>query len=1102
MLHRSVRHALEQHQWRSSAAAVCIGRKYTSVVPALSPACSMLPYYRNNNYRIRRQQKMSPDARSCSSLLVSHHHANGEICRFISIQPTSTTPEDRSKNNNITIDDMQQLTNDEQNLLQHTQTLLRDISGRSIGSLTYDEVTQISNCIEQWITSGDHRYIGAKHVHELLQRLIMERADIGRTHLEGVIRYYNDVYHGGQFVDQIVSIISSMERACADFAQDEELEEQQEEVPYKIIISLLCNCYTAHATTAAELILHRFEMKLQDAQCPLQHSNPPTVETYNAILTSWAKSSGRRKHVKMSSSSSSSSSSSTSSYIPYFHHPNVTSNLVSQMLQLYNSNPTKMERMRPDFLSFNVAISSLTREQHFWKNNNNSDDDDYIMNNQTYHRTIGKACFDHLQTMLAFYRQGYHACAPDLITFSTVLMTLGRGKDKDDEIRAMKILDEMLHLCGIEVEHHGKIVLNTAILDFPTTFTEVYGGWDREDQLYQYNVLPRNKHFNVVLALMAQSRRVTIDTLERARRYVDIMEQLGHYENQRLLDNPPIDDDVQQSEEGNQKVNPFGEGEDSRTNSKPDAITYNTLLKIAAKAGQPMVADDILQEMITKSSEGNIQVRPDNTSFNTVLLAWSKSRNNKAQSRVTELLQSMQDMADNGHEHVRPDHVSMTTVINTLAQSAKKNRNTPSQAEAIIERMESNKETALRPDVVTYTSLIKCWMESGALRAASRAEEIIEKLHKRHEDGYFECKPDTMAYNVALNAIAKCKGDDSAQRAEALLERMQDRFMAGDLDVAPTAPSFVTVMSAWARSNHPKGGTRAEALLHKMHELHKSGVENVAPNTFAYSTCILAWSKSGQRKAGKRAQDLLKEMERCRDEGLDDVKPNAITYTNVMEAWIASKQPDALEKVEAILEHMITQSNFGDVDSAPTTTTFNVLLKAIRHSGHPEMHRKAEEVLNHMKTLYVNGDDRVKPNIITYNTFIATCARTGGNEKNRRNAFSLVLTALKEINEDKDLRADAYTWPAIWQACQCLLDVKTDLPQMNSLFDLTVKDGAFNELLFNNIRGFLPASYLQKKLNRQDDVKTLTVHDLPPQWTCNVKLGRLRKPTKRSAKAK
>jgi hypothetical protein len=65
---------------------------------------------------------------------------------------------------------------------------------------------------------------------------------------------------------------------------------------------------------------------------------------------------------------------------------------------------------------------------------------------------------------------------------------------------------------------------------------------------------------------------------------------------------------------------------------------------------------------------------------------------------------------------------------------------------------------------------------------------------------------------------------------------------------------------------------------------------------------------------------------------------------------------------------------------------------------------------------------------------------------------------------------------------------------INRVFDLTVRSGLVNELLLNNMRRFLPAQYLQKKLEKKlktnVDVRKLTVHQLPPEWTCNVKLGR------------
>ena len=73
-----------------------------------------------------------------------------------------------------------------------------------------------------------------------------------------------------------------------------------------------------------------------------------------------------------------------------------------------------------------------------------------------------------------------------------------------------------------------------------------------------------------------------------------------------------------------------------------------------------------------------------------------------------------------------------------------------------------------------------------------------------------------------------------------------------------------------------------------------------------------------------------------------------------------------------------------------------------------------------------------------------------------------------------------------------LLDLKQDIQRINMVFEWCTRNGAISELLFNNMRNFLPPQYLQKKLNTTRDIYALTAHDLPPEWTSNVKLARQR----------
>ena len=528
------------------------------------------------------------------------------------------------------------ITVQQQSLLDYTQSILPPITSDEypIGTLSYTQLISISNCINQWISTGEHRYLGAQQALILLKRLIMERGggyslllseeedeakdnnkgtvtglrrrnenvSYGMYHIHSIIHYLNALYSGNEFQSKIMDIVTTLEEEYEQHQQQQD--DFMDEVPYKDIISTLCTHRTSHAALAAELLLSRFETKLLSTQnTGYEHSNPPTVETYNNVLTCWYKS-GHHSYPQQQVVDSTSVGVGNAGMnrggqlfqLEYMHHPNPCSNLLTQMLVLHeikNSTDGSKQhdedgimippRTQPDFISFNTTISSLSKEQidHSWRGND-------------YHRTIGKQCYLHLMKMLEFYHAGDRGCAPDLITFSTVVNTLGRGSDKEDEVRAREILDAMISLSGCCADNNV-----TA-------------------ESYEFDVVPRNKHLNVVLALMASKQRVDVETLNRAKYYVNLMEQLDTRTWQNL---PQRYNEQYDVEGGNAPIMAEDFGKSvyiSESSCAPDVVTYNTLIKVAARAGKPDVAEDILNTMIDKSSNGESEVKPDSTSFNTV----------------------------------------------------------------------------------------------------------------------------------------------------------------------------------------------------------------------------------------------------------------------------------------------------------------------------------------------------------------------------------------------------------------------------------------------------------------------------------------------------
>jgi pentatricopeptide repeat protein len=325
------------------------------------------------------------------------------------------------------------------------------------------------------------------------------------------------------------------------------------DIPYKLIISILCQCYTGHAAAAAEQILHYYESK---ALAGANYSDLATTETYNGLITSWVKADQSRYPHAYNP--------------PYRHSAHPPANILSEMISLYKQNPHQFYRIRPDAISFNMTITSLSNHKKR----------EQAVASEQYLREVKDLAFHILQSMIETYKKENVHCAPDRVVFETVLNILhARPPANDDADRACELLDEMLDLYSSEA--------------------------------YPHDVKPSTLDFNMVLGLMADQRQVNTATVEKAKRYLTKMEELAEHEEPDVTDG----DDYLDSFSADPLLQEY---QSSKSNSKPDTVTYNSLIKIACNARMPETAQDILNDMIDIANSGDDSVKPDVLSFNTV----------------------------------------------------------------------------------------------------------------------------------------------------------------------------------------------------------------------------------------------------------------------------------------------------------------------------------------------------------------------------------------------------------------------------------------------------------------------------------------------------
>ena len=164
------------------------------------------------------------------------------------------------------------------------------------------------------------------------------------------------------------------------------------------------------------------------------------------------------------------------------------------------------------------------------------------------------------------------------------------------------------------------------------------------------------------------------------------------------------------------------------------------------------------------------------------------------------------------------------------AWSRRSGKDTAERAERILNRMilnyQSTKNKSIRPDVISFTSVIKAYVDHPD--GGNKALEMLDEMNKQVQQGNVKAQPDAKTIAIAMDACAKSGLIDDASR---LLDNVKD----GDKNRV----MFNTLISACKLQGR---GDRAEELLRKMIDLSNKGFKKCSPDATTYSLCVFAVS--------------------------------------------------------------------------------------------------------------------------------------------------------------------------------------------------------------------------------------------------------------------
>lgn len=511
------------------------------------------------------------------------------------------------------------------------------------------------------------------------------------------------------------------------------------------------------------------------------------------------------------------------------------------------------------------------------------------------------------------------------------------------------------------------------------------------------------------------------------------------------------------------------------------------LIITLANSGYPEEAYKVLHFILeefhrTEDATKASRTKPNLFCWNAVMSAFAlKGKVDQA----VHVLHEIQDCHAAGHDDIRPDNVSLSILLKLLLQQ--KDPAIGDKALLILQRMEDKSKKQdhvhLKPDIITYASVIECVLKSRSDKAIEKAREILIQRINEYKSGVSDVRPDGRLFKRVIAAHLDRFPDGPFDSTEILFSHFESGEYIHLDDASDMFECYTTLLHRYCeKANTFEFLLKAEKLLSRLEFLHEQGVEWIFPRTKHYNWVLDALARQGHLKATKLAKDILSRMELKFETGLSKIKPDSYSYSAVLLAIAngSSHQSRALE-AEVLLQHVLKIASNSDGDSLSvqlTSIIFNNAIRAVERSGTSDKRAKVRNIIKAMT------DRGMKPDTFTYNGAIRCCAYTTGEDREKREAFEYALSCLKQLRSSDSTKVDLYTYPAIFIACDKLLsNNEQDVQNIMEIWRMCCDDGCVSDLILSQLRKMKVSLETLRILLQNEDAMSIGVTSLPKRWT-------------------
>lgn len=471
---------------------------------------------------------------------------------------------------------------------------------------------------------------------------------------------------------------------------------------------------------------------------------------------------------------------------------------------------------------------------------------------------------------------------------------------------------------------------------------------------------------------------------------------------------------------------------------EPNVRSYNTFLVALARAGMCRPAELLLRQMQHPQS----LVRPDRITYNTVLLALCCSN---------------------------PDDVDDESGLTA-----------PERASALLQELVHSEY--LKPDVVSFNTVLTTWSNVGTAPAAQRAEELLERMP------HHGIVPDVHSYSTVIQGWARC---GNSHQALTLLRRMTQ----AQPPLEPNKVTYTAVLQALCRNKRPQD---AHDLLQHLIQRGLSidgppASPTLRPDAIMFSALMKGWadwirpSTTTPQQAKEAVQavlELLRQMKDLSGRRIDplpgssplwpDIAPNEQTYTSVLSTLARSRHYLSGPQCESILRDMV-QSGL-----EPTTVHWNAVLDAYAKSPRPNKLQEARRVWSKLVAA------QVTPDTVTYNTMLATAANSFGKDKaSHKECLDFALEIFRALQEDPHSDVNSLSFHYLVKALRKFMPRGVERDQlMQRTFDSCCDHGCLSDSILHQLLSQMGWSEKDKaRFFGEYWQMNLSIAGLPSSWS-------------------